>query len=326
MNKTVLDCLRDAIGKWLTAGELIRRTSLTNAGLHQELRRIRQVGYIVDYSPRQGYRLTAIPDRLIPDEIQRGLHTRIVGREILTYEEVDSTMLVAEELAEAGARDGTTVFAERQRKGRGRTGHQWYCPKYKGILMTTILRPRLRMDRICLLAGMVAIAATEAVRDTQELHAYIKWPNDIIINNKKVCGILVEAITPRGKQPYFLAGIGLNANLTKRELPRDVIYPATSLLIEKGVHVERIKLSQALLERLDRWYTRLREGDNRSIRRRWSELFPLIGHRARLLERNKEYVGKIIDLSVQGGLIVELDNGSRKFLRGEYLEIKDAFP
>ncbi|MFQ5861874.1 MAG: biotin--[acetyl-CoA-carboxylase] ligase [Candidatus Brocadiales bacterium] len=324
MKETVLDCLHDPVGKWLAFSELILRTSLTETQLHQELMRIQQAGYAIDYHPRRGYRLMAIPDRLVPDEIQRGLNTHVIGREILTYEEVDSTMSAAEGLAEKGARDGTTVFAEEQRRGRGRVGHHWYCPKRKGILMTTILRPHIKMDRICLLAGMMAVAVAEAVRDFVNLPALIKWPNDVIVNNKKVCGILVEATTPRGKEPYFLAGIGLNANLTKRELPKDVIYPATSLLIEKGSRIERIGLSRALLRQLDKWYTLLKDGDYKGIRNRWVELFPMIGHKVRIQERNKEHVGKIIGLSAQGGLVMELDGGLRKTFRGEYLAIKET--
>ncbi len=324
MKETVLDCLHDSMGKWLATRELTLRTSLTETQLRQELRRIKQVGYAVDYHPRHGYRLKAIPDRLVPDEIQRGLNTYVIGRDILTYEEVDSTMDMAEGLAEKGARDGTTVFAEEQRKGRGRAGHHWYCPKYKGILMTTILRPHLKMDRICLLAGMMAVAVAEAIRTFVNLPAFIKWPNDVTVNEKKVCGILVEANTPREKEPYFLVGIGLNVNLTRRELPRDVIYPATSLFIEKGSRIERIYLSRALLRELDKWYMLLKGGDHRAIRNRWAELFPMIGHRVRIQERNKEHVGKIIDMSSQGGLIMELDGGARKAFRGEYLTIKET--
>lgn len=324
MNETLLDCLHDPVGKWLTPDELRLRTSLTGSQLHQELRRIQQVGYLIDYRPRHGYRLIAIPDRLVPDEIQRGLNTQIIGRDILTYEEADSTMDVAEKLAEKGAREGTTVFTEKQRMGRGRAGHRWYCPRHKGILMTTVLRPRIKTDRICLLAGMMAVVVAEAVRSFLNLPAMIKWPNDILVNDRKVCGILVEATTPKGREPYFLAGIGLNVNLTKRELPKDVTCPVTSLLIEKGSRVNRIGLTQALLRELDRWYKSLKDEDYKCIKKRWVELFPMLGRRVRIQERNSEYIGKIVNLSPKGGLIMEFDGGGRKTFRGEYLAIKET--
>ncbi len=324
LKETLLDCLHDTTGESLTLKELILRTSLTEGQLHQELRRIQQTGYIVEYRPGRGYRLMAIPDRLVPDEVQRGLNTRIIGRDILTYEEVDSTMDLAEGLAEGGARDGTTIFAEKQRGGRGRGGHRWYCPRHKGILMTTILRPQIKTEHICLLAGMMAVVVAEAIRDSLNLPALIKWPNDVIVNGKKVCGILVEAATPKGREAYFLAGVGLNANLTKRELPKDATYPVTSLLIERGSRVERIGLSQALLRQLDRWYGSLRDGDYKGIRKRWVELFPMMGRRVRLEEKDGEHTGRIVDLSPQGGLVMELDGGVRKTFRGEYLTIKET--
>lgn len=324
MNETVLDCLHGPIEKWLTPNELKLRTSLSDNQLYQELRRIQQAGYLIDHHPRYGYRLVAIPDRLVPDEIQRGLNTHLIGREILTYEEMDSTMDVAERLAEKGAREGTTIFTEKQRMGRGRSGHHWYCPRHKGILMTTILRPHIKTDRICLLAGTIAVAVAEAIRDFLNLPAVIKWPNDILINNKKVCGILVEAATPRGREPYFLVGIGLNVNLTKSELPKDVIYSVTSLLIENGSRVNRIDLARALLRQLDRWYTALKDEDYKRIRERWVKLFPMIGRRVRIQERNNEHVGTIVNLSAKGGLIMELDDGVRKSFSGECLVIKET--
>ncbi|MCQ4574342.1 MAG: biotin--[acetyl-CoA-carboxylase] ligase [Candidatus Brocadiales bacterium] len=326
MKKTLLDCLRDNIGRRFTSSELLLRTSLTRSRLYQEVRHLRQAGYVIDHRPRHGYRLKAIPDRLIPDEIHRGLKTHIIGRDILTYKDVDSTMDVAARLAEKGAREGTTVFAERQRAGKGRVGRHWYCPGHKGILMTTILRPHIKADRIYLLTVMMTVATAEAIRDFLNLPAYIKWPNDVIINNKKVCGVLVETKAPRGRKPYFLAGIGINANLTGPELPKGVIYPATSLLLEKGSRVNRIAFSQALLMRLDGWYAHFKKGDYRNIRKRGAELCPMIGHRVRLQEKDIEYTGKILDLSAHGGLVVELDTGARVTFRGEHLVIKEITP
>ncbi len=261
---------------------------------------------------------------MVPDEIQMGLGTRIIGRDILTYEEVDSTMGLAEGLAEKGAREGTAIFAEKQRSGHGRSGRRWYCSKNKGILMTTILRPQINADRMCLLTGMIAVAVADTIRDHLKLPALIKWPNDVTVNEKKVCGILVDASTPRGKKPYFLAGIGLNVNVTRSALPKDVSHPTTSLSIEKGSRIDRIALSRALLRQLDRWYAPFKDSEYKDVRRRWAELFPLTGRRVRIREKDGVHTGKVVALSAQGGLTLILNGGTRKSFRGEYLTIEKA--
>jgi BirA family biotin operon repressor/biotin-[acetyl-CoA-carboxylase] ligase len=322
---TVLDILHESQDKWVSLRGLIARTALSEDSLRQELRHLEQAGYSLEHHRRYGYRLRAVPDRLLPDEIQRGLNTIIIGRDILTYEEVDSAMDVARAMAEKGARDGACVFAEFQRKGRGRAHRRWLCPKYKGLLMSVILRIRMPYERICFLSGMVAVAVAEAIGHQMGLQALIKWPNDILVNNKKVCGILVEAETPTGKESYFLAGIGLNVNLTNKEIQKEVIYPATSLLLESGHLVDRIAMATAVIQQLDNWYKLLKDGNYQRIKETWVRLSPIIGQRARVEEEGAEYTGRIIDLSTTGGVIMELDSGPKKTLRWERLTIKEVF-
>lgn len=322
---TVLDVLHECQDRWVSLRGLATRTALGAESLRLELRHLEQAGYSLEHHPRYGYRLRGVPDRLLPDEIQMGLQTSIIGRDILTYEEIDSTMDAARAMAEKGAREGTCVFAEFQRRGRGRVNRRWLCPKYKGLLVSIILRPKMPYERVRLLSGMVAVALAEAIRDELGLEALIKWPNDVLINNKKTCGILVEAETPKGRGAYFLAGIGLNVNLSRKELPKEVIYPATSLLIELGQPVDRIAMARAVLQRLDKWYRRLKDGDYKGIKERWVRLSPIIGHRALVEEEGVEYTGRIIDLSTTGGVIMELDTGDRKTLRWEHLTIREVY-
>src|SRR3989338_885970 len=322
---TVLNVLHECQDRWVSLRGLATRTALGAESIRLELRHLEQAGYSLEHHPRYGYRLRGVPDRLLPDEIQMGLQTSIIGRDILTYEEIDSTMDAARAMAEKGAREGTCVFAEFQRRGRGRVNRRWLCPRYKGLLVSIILRPKMPYERVRLLSGTVAVAVAEAIRDELGLEALIKWPNDVLINNKKTCGILVEAETPKGRGAYFLVGIGLNANLSRKELPREVIYPATSLLIELGRPVDRIAMARAVLQHLDKWYRRLKDGDYKGIKERWVQLSPIIGHRALVEEEGVEYTGRIIDLSTTGGVIMELDTGHRKTLRWEHLTIKEVF-
>src|SRR3972149_10079147 len=199
--------------------------------------------------------LTDVPDRLVPDEITRGLITKIVGSTVLTYEQTTSTMDIAKKLARTNFKNGTVIFAEEQTGGRGRSGHSWSCPKYKGLLFTLLLKHNIKSDHICLLTGTMAVSITETIRETLQLPAVIKWPNDILIDGKKVGGILVEVEKVSRKQPVFLIGVGLNVNVFEKELPNQTSMLSTSLAIEKGELINRTFLAMALLQGFDRWYS-----------------------------------------------------------------------
>lgn len=266
--------------------------------------------------------LPDVPDRLIPEEITRGLRTKIVGSTVITYDRTTSTMDIAKKIARTGFKNGTVIFSEEQTHGKGRSGHSWSCPRYKGLLFTLLLTHNIQHDHLCLLTGTMAISVTETIRETLKLPAEIKWPNDILIGGKKVGGILVELERGFKKQLIFLIGIGLNVNVTEKELPKQTRLPATSLTIENKGFVNRIQLAKALLQDIDKWYSILRDEHFRYIAERWKELCVTIGETLTIAECDTEYTGKVIDISNNGGLVLKLNNGQIKIFRGEHATIK----
>jgi BirA family biotin operon repressor/biotin-[acetyl-CoA-carboxylase] ligase len=266
--------------------------------------------------------LAGMPDRLIPEEITRELKTKIVGSTVVIYERTTSTMDIAKKIARTGFKNGTVIFSEEQTSGRGRSGHSWSCPRYKGLLFTILLTHTIQHDHLCLLTGTMAISVTETIRETLQLPAEIKWPNDILIGGKKVGGILVELERRFKKQSIFLIGIGLNVNVTEKELPKQTRLPATSLAIENKGFIDRVLLAKALLQNIDKWYSILRDEYFRYIAERWKELCVTIGERLTIAECDTEYTGKVIDISNNGGLMLRLDNGQIKIFRGEHATIK----
>lgn len=283
-----------------------------------------------DYNPlhnfhkqtRHGMVLPGVPDRLIPEEITRELKTKIVGSTVVIYERTTSTMDIAKKIARTGFKNGTVIFSEEQTSGRGRSGHSWSCPKYKGLLFTLMLTHTIQHDHLCLLTGTMAISVTETIRETLQLPAEIKWPNDILIGGKKIGGVLVEVERGFKKQSIFLIGIGLNVNVTEKELPKQTRLPATSLAIENKGFIDRVLLAKALLQNIDKWYSILRGEYFRYIAERWKELCVTIGERLTIAECDTEYTGKVIDISNNGGLMLRLDNGQIKIFRGEHATIK----
>ena len=229
-------------------------------------------------------------NRLIAEEITRELKTKIVGSNVITLERTTSTMDTAKKLAHTSFKNGTVIFAEEQTKGRGRSDHSWSCPKYKGLLFTLLLKHTMQPDHLCLLTGTMAV-----------LVAFEK--------NLK-------------KQSIFLIGIGINVNFTEEDLPGQTRLPATSLAIERKEPINRNFLAKALLQDIDKWYSILKNDHYRYITDRWREFCVTIGEKLTIIDCGKEYTGKVIDISNNGGLMMKLKNGEIKIFSGEHASIK----
>ena len=261
-------------------------------------------------------------DRLIPDEIISGLKTKVVGSEVRSYEQATSTMDIAKTLTGKDFKNGMVVFTELQTRGRGRSIKAWHCPKYKGLLFTLLLKHKMPPDQLCLLIGAVSVAITEAIHETLLLPAEIKWPNDILIAGKKVGGVLVEIEKISKAETVFLIGVGINVNLSEEELPQQVRLPATSLSIEKKGPINRTMLARTLLQYIDKWYLILRDSHFRYISECGKEFCVTVGEKVTIADGSKEYVGKVIDISHNGGLMLRLESGEIKIVRGEHATIK----
>ncbi len=258
------------------------------------------------------------PVHLVADIIQDNLRTNIIGRKIITLEQTASTMDVAKEMLKDGAIEGTTIFVEEQTQGRGRTGKEWSCKKGKGLLLTVILRPAIQPEKSYFLMVFTAVAIVKTIRDMFKLPVEIDWPNDLVINKKKLGGVIVEAQNHTGKSNDYIVGIGINVNLKKHELPEHIDQPATSLTIEKETFIDRTNFARALLQNLDSWYLTLKEERYDHIVEQWQEFCVNIGRRVKIRNAKKEFAGIFLGISNNGELILLLDNGSKKKFKVEH--------
>lgn len=263
-----------------------------------------------------------MPDRLIPEEIIKELKTKIIGSTVVIYDRITSTMDIAKKIAHMSFKNGMVIFTEEQTQGKGRSGKSWSCQKSKGLLFTILIKHTIQPDHLCLVTGTIAVSITETIRETLKLPAVIKWPNDILIYGKKVGGVLVELEKGSKKQPIFLVGIGLNVNTSEKELPKQTRLPVTSLSIEKNELINRNLLATALLQDIDKWYLILKDEHFRYITEQWREFCITIGENLTIADCGKEYTGKVIDISNNGGLMLRLLNGEIKIFRGEHATIK----
>jgi len=290
--------------------ELADQLGISRAAVWQRITDLRGLGYGIEAQPHHGYRLTHIPDRLLGYEIERSLGTSVIGRNVICYDTVSSTSDVAAEMAERGEPEGGVVFAEYQKKGRGRMGRSWLAPRGKNILMTFIVRPRLRPMNAPQLTLLSAVACAEAIRAVTGLPALIKWPNDILIGGRKICGILVELFSELDGIKYVLVGVGLNVNVQKGEFPRDIEGGATSILEELGRKISRIELARELLRRLDENYRLLQESGFSPVMKKWKELSATLGRSIRVRWPNGTLeIGSAHGLDEDGALLLRRETG-----------------
>jgi BirA family biotin operon repressor/biotin-[acetyl-CoA-carboxylase] ligase len=304
----VLEALRKRAGEWTAPAELAAETLDAPADMERALEELRADGYVIGRRRGGKIRLAGCGDRLIAHEIQRDLRTKIIGRQARVLERVTSTNDAAWQEALAGAPEGTVIFAEEQTAGRGRMGRPWFSPPRSGLLFSVVLRPELDVRQSNLLTVVSAVAVAEALQEHPGLHARIRWPNDITVRDRKVAGILVEGRS-LATGSAFVLGIGVNVRVRPREFPPEIRETATSLAAETGTPPERNDLARGLLASLDRWYGNLRLGEYGHIARRWRRLSSTLGERVTLLESGREFRGRVLDLSLEDGLIVRLDEG-----------------
>ena len=305
MEDRLLTALREQAGAFLSGEELSRASGVSRAAIWKQIEKLRDEGYKIAAQPHLGYRLVAPPDRLIPEELQWGLTTTVVGRRLSSYAATDSTMDVAHRLVAAGEPEGHAIFAETQARGRGRLGRTWQSPAGQGVYVSVILRPSLTPASAPLLTLLAAVALVEAIRDTVGLDARIKWPNDVLLGEKKVAGILTELHAELNQVRAAILGIGLNVNTPRSALPKF----ATSLAIERGERCDRLAVARGLLTALDRQYAEFRRHGPGRLLAAWQAASMTLGRRVRVACQDRAVDGQATGVSAEGALLVRTDTG-----------------
>ena len=253
--------------------------------------------------------MTNTPDLMTPDEIKLGLGTEILGREIISYAETGSTNDVAMDLAAGGAREGVLVVAESQTRGRGRRDRKWLSPVGSSILASLILRPPITASEAHSITITSAAAVAQAIRNIARIPASIKWPNDVIIGDKKVSGILTEMRTENQRVSFLVVGIGVTVNIPRKRLPAEIADIATSLSAELGHNTSRIALLQEILRQLERRYVKVKERKTGALIAEWKDLLATIGRQARIILPRRVVSGRAVDIDETGALLVQTDTG-----------------
>ncbi|MEM2925458.1 MAG: biotin--[acetyl-CoA-carboxylase] ligase [Methanocellales archaeon] len=317
MREKILQELKQSQGKYVSGGKIARALKVSRTAIWKHINSLKKMGYEIEAKPKKGYKLVRSPDLITPEEIKIGLKTEVIGRELNYFQSVSSTNEVARELAEKGAGEGLVVLAESQTMGRGRLGRTWASPQ-GGIWLSIILRPNLPPSNAHLLSLAAGVGAADAINKLG-LEAKLKWPNDVMIRDKKVCGILLELAAEVEAINYAILGVGINAN---NELPVEIQKTATTLKKELGREVERAKFVQELLLELEKKYF-LFKRDPSVILNRWRALSNILGEKVQVKTLNENFIGIARDISSDGSLIIEIEDGSiKQVMAGDCINLR----
>lgn len=304
--RTILERLRQ--GSPVSGEELGRELGISRTAVWKHINELKNEGYNIDSVPSKGYQLIQAPDALLPDEIASGLKTHVMGRRILYETETLSTQALAKSLAARGADEGTIVVAETQSGGRGRVGRPWSSPR-GGIYFSVILRPDIKPGETLRLPLVAGVAVAQAIKRETTLDPRLKWPNDILIDGKKVGGILTEMSAETDRLDWVIIGIGLNVNTPRGSFPHDVEEVATSLFETGGKEIPRVRLLQDILTEFESLYGNLSRDGFEPLRRRWKAMSNTIGANVIVIMPTGQVKGLATDIDSDGALILDKGNG-----------------
>ncbi|MDU4956972.1 MAG: biotin--[acetyl-CoA-carboxylase] ligase [Agathobacter rectalis] len=316
MKEEILRLLRSADG-YISGQELCNRFGVSRTAVWKAINQLKEAGYEIEAQQNKGYKLMAAPDLMTEAEIKSLMHTDWVAKEVLYFDTIDSTNTKAQELAEKGYPSGTLVVADKQESGKGRRGRSWVSPSGTGIFMTLMIKPDINPNNASMLTLVAALAVAKAITSVTGEEALIKWPNDIVVNGKKVCGILTEMNAQFDYINHIVVGIGINVH--NESFPEEISQMASSLMIEAGgKRFHRAQIIAETMSYFEQYYdTFLKTQDLSALVREYDELLVNRNKSVRVLDPKEPFDGKAMGITPKGELIVDTWESRKLVSSGE---------
>lgn len=254
------------------------------------------------------------------EELLNGLKTESFGKKVYIYDTIDSTNNCAKMLAGYGAKEGTVVIADYQSAGRGRQGRNWQSEPGKNLLFSIVLKPKLEVNQVGLLTYFIAVGTAIAVEEITSLPCECKWPNDLLMNGKKFCGILIESSFQNFSLDYAVAGVGINVN--QKVFNHEIVKKATSLLIETNREFEIKNTFQKIMETLEMLNEDVKNNKFDRILNEWKKRTKLFGMEITISDNGTLFKGTAVDITYDGGLIISTDNKQSIHYSGDVIKIE----
>lgn len=316
MKEEILRLLRSADG-YISGQELCNRFGVSRTAVWKAINQLKEAGYEIEAQQNKGYRLVTAPDLMTEAEIKSLMHTEWVAKEVLYFDTIDSTNTKAQELAEKGYQSGTLVVADKQESGKGRRGRSWVSPSGTGIFMTLMIKPDINPNNASMLTLVAALAVAKAITSVTGEEALIKWPNDIVVNGKKVCGILTEMNAQFDYINHIVVGIGINVH--NESFPEEISQMASSLMIEAGgKRFHRAQIIAETMSYFEQYYdTFLKTQDLSALVREYDKLLVNRNKSVRVLDPKEPFDGKAMGITSKGELIVDTWESRKLVSSGE---------
>ena len=303
MKSEILEALRETDG-YVSGQDLCNKFGVSRTAVWKAIKQLKEAGYEIEAVPNKGYHIVSAPDLMNKVELESISTTTWAGQEIYYYDVTDSTNIRAKELAEEGHPGGTLVVADRQEAGRGRRGRSWDSPSGTGIFMTLLLKPEMNPNHASMLTLVAAMAVARAISKCAGTEALIKWPNDIVIGGKKICGILTEMSAQFDFINHIVIGIGINVH--NEHFPEEIAETAGSILLQTGKRIRRAELIEQILEQFEHYYAIFMETEDLSgLVKEYNSILVNMNKSVRVLDPKEPFEGKAMGITKKGELIVD---------------------
>jgi len=313
VKEALIKTLAENNGEYISGAALAEQLGVSRNAVWKAVKALEAEGYAIESVTSKGYRMSADNNRISAGFISSKLETESLGRNIILFDEIDSTNNEAKKIAAAGEAHGTVVIADRQTMGKGRMGRSFVSPAGTGVYMSVIIRPDISVESVGLITSAAAVAAAEAVEKVCGQKIMIKWVNDLYLNDKKICGILTEASMGLEMKAldYAVIGIGINVRSVRGMFDEELSSRASSIEDETGVRPDRNVLCAEILNRLEFWLSSI---ERRDFLHEYRRREYLTGKLITANVGNSSVVGSAVGIDNNANLMIELPGGEIKHL------------
>lgn len=307
MQKKILDILLNT-DDFISGQEISERLGVSRQAVWKSINALKEKGYEIQSVTNRGYRLVSSPNYLNESSLKSLLHNKIIGKNLIVLDSVDSTNDCLKKLGNEGCENGTVVVTREQTKGKGRLGRTWQSKKDDGIAFSVLLRPNVAPSEVSAITPLAGLAVCKAIREYTKLDCVIKWPNDIIVGRKKLVGILTEMSAEFDAVEYVITGIGINIDHTS--FPEEIAFKATSLLLETGRHIDKNEFLACVLEHLENEFVKNNLELTPTALSEYTDLCTTVGRSVTFQRGTRRISGMAVGVSEHGELKVMMSDGT----------------